>query len=494
MLNYVVLVGTGLAFGFAAGWLMRGERRSAGGGRRPAVRSGATRDTMRRVGDLTRDVAADVDRHKFVMRRINDELQALKTPDATSAAQAIARLIESNEQVQHQLDSAQQKLEHQAREIESHATAARTDALTRLANRRAFDDAMHSVHCNWVRSERPATLMMIDIDHFKMLNDTYGHQAGDEVLKGVSRVLEDRIGRDYVVARFGGEEFAVVFGDATIADIVEMAEQTREAVGAGRFEFDGIDLRVTISAGLAQFQQDESVASLISRADNGLYASKEHGRNCGHFHDGRRCVALTDLIRLASNTNSESETADVDEFGLANRACFCENVAARLSQCRAAKVSLSLLLLHVDDLDEVRRRGGDDNVRATLRAVSLATKSLMREVDTVGRFDGNSLAILLPGCAVRGGIKVAERLRTAVSQSHLPKRYPQRRFTISCAVVEATRGEDQQQLVRRASYLLDSGRTRARNCVCIDDGGESRLVSAGHVGLIPGTQDVDLGD
>lgn len=486
MITHAVLVGIALAFGFAAGWFVRGASRPTPGRRGPVPKPGPTRDTMRRVGDLTRDVAADVDRHKFLMRRINDELQSLKTPDAASAAHAVARLIESNEQIQRQLDYAQEKLEHQAREIESQATAARTDALTRLANRRAFDDAMIDVHRNWIRNNRPATLMLIDIDHFKMLNDTYGHQAGDEVLKGVSRVLEDRIGSDYVVARFGGEEFAVIFGSVAIEDVADTAEQARHAVGVSKFEFDGIDLRVTISAGLAQFQQDEPVASLISRADNALYASKESGRNCSHFHDGRRCVPLSDLIRSASATTSKVDAERVDEFGLITRASFFDDVALRVAQCRAARVSLSLLLLYIDDLEDVRRHGGDDNVRAVLRTVALATKSLMREVDTVGRFDGDALAFLLPGCAMRGAIKVAERLRTAVSQSQLPERYRQRRFTVSCAVVEATRGEDREQLVHRAAHLLDSGRTRARNCVCVDDGGESRLVSAGHVGPIFG--------
>src|SRR6185295_20304286 len=91
-----------------------------------------------------------------------------------------------------------------------HAADARTDALTRLANRRAFDDELERRFNEWKRLRVPYTLLMADVDHFKKFNDTHGHQAGDEVLKGVAKTLKDTMREMDFVARYGGEEFAAV--------------------------------------------------------------------------------------------------------------------------------------------------------------------------------------------------------------------------------------------------------------------------------------------
>src|SRR5690606_22805629 len=107
--------------------------------------------------------------------------------DPNAVVDAVAKLLEANQQMQTQLATAEARLRDQAQQMESVEAQARTDALTGLANRRAFDDFIARQQAEFRRDNRPATVMMLDVDKFKLFNDTHGHQAGDEVLRGVAQ-------------------------------------------------------------------------------------------------------------------------------------------------------------------------------------------------------------------------------------------------------------------------------------------------------------------
>ncbi|HEX2028878.1 MAG TPA: sensor domain-containing diguanylate cyclase [Nitriliruptorales bacterium] len=152
---------------------------------------------------------------------------------------------------------------------------ATTDQLTGLANRRTFEETLAREMSREIRAGEPLSLILLDIDHFKRINDTYGHQAGDEVLRIVARSLADSC-RDFdTAARFGGEEFAVVLPGTGPADALAIAERFRTAVEAA-----DTSVPVTISAGAATFLLHGSNADeLLKSADEALYASKAAGRN-----------------------------------------------------------------------------------------------------------------------------------------------------------------------------------------------------------------------
>ena len=159
---------------------------------------------------------------------------------------------------------------------------ASTDALTNLANRKAFDEHIQRACAEADEHGAPLTLAVVDIDHFKSFNDTWGHQTGDQVLRYVASVMQRVCGPPWLAARYGGDEFSMLFpGEA--ATMVEAAmNSVREEIASRLLKRRSTNEElstVTISVGIAQRRKDETVSALMERADEALYASKRAGRN-----------------------------------------------------------------------------------------------------------------------------------------------------------------------------------------------------------------------
>jgi len=153
---------------------------------------------------------------------------------------------------------------------------ASTDPLTGLYSRRFIDEILAREVEIAERHQRDLAVAMIDLDHFKAVNDTHGHEAGDRVLQRVSRGLEHELRQSDVIARFGGEEFIVMLPETSVAVAAQVCERLRARVAGLDI---GAGLRITASFGLAAFQRGDSVRGLLRRADNALYEAKDRGRN-----------------------------------------------------------------------------------------------------------------------------------------------------------------------------------------------------------------------
>jgi diguanylate cyclase (GGDEF)-like protein len=161
-----------------------------------------------------------------------------------------------------------------------------SDPLTGLPNRRHFEETLQRELARAVRTEQPINLLILDIDHFKKINDTYGHQTGDAVLRAVARRLSETVRVGDVVARYGGEEFAIVMPNATTEDAILLAERILRNVA-------NIDVPVTASIGIATFIRHATDGSaLIDAADRALYESKRSGRNRATVCTDRRSAEL----------------------------------------------------------------------------------------------------------------------------------------------------------------------------------------------------------
>ena len=157
--------------------------------------------------------------------------------------------------------------------------AALTDALTGMQNRRYFDDALKEYIEEFRRIDKPIGLMILDLDHFKEVNDTYGHDVGDEVLRAVASCLRDMTRYHDVVARLGGEEFAVVAPNMDEDMMVKLAERIRKAIAGMAVLSGNVRLKITTSVGLAVWDKRESAEEFYRRADRLLYQAKRMGRN-----------------------------------------------------------------------------------------------------------------------------------------------------------------------------------------------------------------------
>lgn len=155
-----------------------------------------------------------------------------------------------------------------------------TDGLTKLYNRAYWQECLVQEYNRFQRKNINITLMMFDIDFFKKVNDTYGHPAGDEVLRTLSSILKQQLRATDVAGRYGGEEFTVILLDSDIEKSIMVAERVRKAVEAHTVDYENLHIKFTISVGLCQLtKQISSAQDWLVNADNCLYHSKENGRN-----------------------------------------------------------------------------------------------------------------------------------------------------------------------------------------------------------------------
>ena len=159
-------------------------------------------------------------------------------------------------------------------------TASRVDGLTGLFNRRYWQERFDEMHKLCVRRGKPSTALMLDIDHFKRVNDTYGHQAGDKVIKMLAALIKRCVRETDLAGRYGGEEFAIILNDSTVDDAKAVAERIRQFAQRLVVEHEGESINFTVSHGLAQFSPDfKEPMAWLECADQALYQAKENGRN-----------------------------------------------------------------------------------------------------------------------------------------------------------------------------------------------------------------------
>jgi diguanylate cyclase len=196
---------------------------------------------------------------------------------------ATQKVREENQVLESQLADTNDELGRLREHLEQVRRDAMTDALTMLANRKAFDETLERACLTADESKQTLTLAVVDIDHFKMFNDTWGHQTGDQVIRYVASVI-GRVGGEGVrfAARYGGEEFAIIFPGERSDVALAVLEQAREEISSRTLKRRSTneDLgAITISTGIAEHKHGEPPVALLESADGALYASKRAGRN-----------------------------------------------------------------------------------------------------------------------------------------------------------------------------------------------------------------------
>jgi diguanylate cyclase len=461
--------------------------------------------------ELATRVAVAVDEHSSQVEEINDSLSSTGGHEPARIVDVVARLIQTNQRMQEKLASTEDKLRDQAQQIQVHAAEARTDALTLLANRRAFDDELARRIAEFRRQHRTFSLIMADVDRFKNFNDMHGHQTGDEVLRGVARQLRRKMREMDLVARYGGEEFAVILPGTNLDDASKAALRACQAVEKFPFRHDEKELRVTVSFGLAEVLGNEDGVMLVARADKALYAAKEGGRNCAYRHDGDAVHRVSgnndrtlpeakspqrsgpspcepegdeiarstlDAEAAAPKPDSRSAVALNAIPGLPCRSTFCQQVRSRTAEWKRGGPTFSVVLMEVNQFDQ----GGADQGRQTREfALQVATRlfaATIREMDTVGHYAPGCFALLLPTAGLADAIRVAERLREGFSQCSLSAQGSQARLTLSVGVVQVTQRDDSISLLKRAEAALDAADRRGGDRAYYHDGDRCAPITA----------------
>lgn len=191
----------------------------------------------------------------------------------------IDRVISSNVSLKVELAKSQEALTKQQHQIEDLRTAVRIDGLTQIANRTYFDEKLSEIIALRKRYGEPFSLLMIDIDNFKTINDVHGHPAGDRILKGVAIKIKASLRGSDFLARFGGDEYALILIKTDVKAATEVAWKLCEEVRGSRFILDNSSLTITLSIGLAEASDDDNDEMLLKRADAALYRAKADGRN-----------------------------------------------------------------------------------------------------------------------------------------------------------------------------------------------------------------------
>jgi diguanylate cyclase len=191
----------------------------------------------------------------------------------------IDRVISGNTVLKQELSRSQDILASQRRQIEELRAAVRLDSLTQLANRAYFDEKLVEMINLRRRYKDIFSILLVDVDNFKGINDRFGHQAGDRIIKGVAFNLRAALRESDVVARFGGDEFAILLYRSNARSAVEVAHKLCHAQRESRFLLDGANINVTLSIGVAEANDEDTAETLLKRVDQALYRVKSEGRN-----------------------------------------------------------------------------------------------------------------------------------------------------------------------------------------------------------------------
>lgn len=191
----------------------------------------------------------------------------------------VDRITSGNSRLKKDLSQSQEDLANQKKLVEELRTAVRIDGLTQLANRNYFDEKLLETLKLHQRHNDMFSLLLVDVDQFKEINDKYGHLAGDRILKGVAFNLKSSLRESDFVARFGGDEFAIILQRSDGKAAVEVAVKLCYSQRDSRFLLDGSEIKVTISIGVTEAESTDTLESILGRADKALYRVKSEGRD-----------------------------------------------------------------------------------------------------------------------------------------------------------------------------------------------------------------------
>jgi diguanylate cyclase (GGDEF)-like protein len=365
------------------------------------------------------------------------------------------------------------------------------ESLTSLANRHGLEDYVRKFRA----SNDPASrlcLILVDLDYFKRINDLYGHRAGDQILADIGRMLQHFSLGAGIVARWGGEEFAIAM-PGSLEQGREFAEFIRREIETHSFSANGeVPISVTCSAGVASAAADVSLDDLMREADQCLFTAKDKGRNCvvstkefqefvdtagedaliADFENRIRVTAdrMTRALVLKARRLAQQYRSEADHDALTslfNRRHLDRLLPRLLEKYRREGRPLSIALLDLDHFGRVNKTYGFPTGDRALKTAASVIQQNVRALDWAARYGGEEICVVLPDTDLATATHIAERMRQALSLETIAA-YDGGRFqiTASIGVVEVTRADnDIVALFQRASDKVGEAKKNGRNQV-----------------------------
>jgi len=246
-------------------------------------------ETLTRAENIIREAGEHTNQFNVNLDNAADRLDGIAVLTPGTLKEIVGQLVDDAKAMQLQNEALQQRLSENTQELSvlkqdlAHTREdAMTDGLTGINNRKSFDLKLLQSTAEAGEENWPLSLLLVDIDFFKKFNDTYGHQAGDQIIRLVAQTFKKGLKGQDTAARYGGEEFAIILPNTPLENAVRVAEVLRRAVASkevvNRTNQEKLG-QITISVGAAQYRADESLETLIERADAALYRAKQNGRN-----------------------------------------------------------------------------------------------------------------------------------------------------------------------------------------------------------------------
>lgn len=391
---------------------------------------------------LATELAGEVKGHGQRLQQITGELQSEHGTDATTVTHAVTQILDATNEVQNRLATTEDRIESQAKTMHMQAILTHADLLTSLPNRRALEAEL--VRASTEKNGRAlCTLMFVDVDRFASVNTEYGHQGGDVILRQVAGKLKQLIrGRD-MVARYGGDTFAVLLIQTTMHDALPVAERVRQTLFEAQFSHGTRPLRLTASVGIAQLDGQEMRAPVVARVEEALAAAQAAGGNVCYRHDGHECCAVSAAFQVRQKQQEAEESlslatlwrdSTLEESGrglqerkapenetaadptLSGRSLFAGNLTRRLAEWKRGGPGVSVAMVRIDQMSDLVNRFGPQGQNFLRQVVGRLLEATTRDMDERCEFEDGLFALILPGADNSNALAVAERLRLQVRQ------------------------------------------------------------------------------
>jgi diguanylate cyclase (GGDEF)-like protein len=318
----------------------------------------------------------------------------------------VTELHERTERLRITIDELAKSQEEIRIKNEELTRLATRDALTGCFNRRALMSEAESGIAEALRENFSLCCIMTDIDHFKSVNDRYGHGVGDQAIQAVANVLTRQLRKGDILGRYGGEEFCLILPKTTRRQALKLAESMRAEIEAtaGAAIPEPAGIKLTCSFGVADLQAPvHAPMELINLADQALYQSKQSGRN-------RVTASLSqEVVRIEDKDRTHDELTDC-----LNRQTLMSEAERSLAEARRENLSLCCIMVGIDHFISINNRHGEDIGDQLIQAVANALKRQTRKGDILARYGADEFCIILPKTTRRKALLLAESMRAGI--------------------------------------------------------------------------------